>query len=478
MNPKTTGVLFLVAVALASFVYFYEIEGEEGRRTAEEQAKRLFPDFAPEDVSAVELTASDGAAVRAERRDDRWQLVAPLAFPADSATFDSMAAALAQIIGETAIEDPQGATVYGLDADEREVRFVANEREHALRIGDKTPVGANTYVARAGESEVYTVPTFGVNAFTRSLTDLRDKRILDFDRGTVNRIEASWPDGRVVLVRGDDGWELQEPVVGPADEDAVENLLSKLAFLRADGFDDDPPDDTELGLDRPAFAVRLTGSVPGDDGGEIDLALAIGSLPQAESRLVRGAQNSLYRIGADRLDDFPTNVTAYRFKQLAEFSPQAADRIDILFHSAAGESVAIQAERMEDGWTSQPESFQPGTLAALAGALSNLRAVDIAADSMGADELRGLELDPPNAVFRVFGATGDDAETDPSLLAEIHLGALRGSAGIIAQRAGDDVVYVLDYALAEKLPLSHEAFANRFRAEAEPPAEAAEAEEP
>ena len=90
---------------------------------------------------------------------------------------------------------------------------------------------------------------------------------------------------------------------------------------------------------------------------------------------------------------------------------------------------------------------------------------------MGPNELSGVGLEPANAVFRVFGGSEKGAdEADPPILAEIWLGALRGSAGIIAQRAGDDVVYVLDYALAERVPVSQEAFANRFRSDEEPPA--------
>ena len=56
MNPRTTGILLAVATALAAFVYFYEIEGEEGRQDAEQAGKRIFQGFeadgAAEEVSA------------------------------------------------------------------------------------------------------------------------------------------------------------------------------------------------------------------------------------------------------------------------------------------------------------------------------------------------------------------------------------------------------------------------------------------
>jgi hypothetical protein len=465
VNPKTTGILFLLAAALGAFVYFYEIRGEEGRRDAEEAEKRLFAGLEAEDVEAIAITSGDGASVRAERRDGRWEIVEPLVFPGDAFALDAMASALAQVTSETAIEDPQVASVYGLDADEREVRFSASGEERALRVGDKTPVGSNSYVSVVGEDGVYTVPTYRVNSFAKDLDDLREKRILDFDREAVKRIEASWPDGRVVLERGDAGWRVVQPIEAPADVETVDGLLSDLSFLRAGGFADDPPPDDETGLDRPAFAVRLSGIGSGEDGEAWEASLAIGSRPDGDSRLARAARASLYRISEDRLEDFPTDVVAYRSKQLAAFDASEAQRLDVFFHSAGGESVAITAERTADGWTSGPEPFGPGKVAALVAALANLRARDIAAESMGTEELERVGLSPANAIFSVSGEppAGGEKGGAPQL-AEVHLGILRGTDGIVAQRAGDDTVFVLDHALAEQLPVSYEAFANRFRA--------------
>jgi len=478
VNPKTTGILFLVAAALAAFVYFYEIQGEEGRRKAEEAEKRLFAGFEAADVEAISLVTRDGTPVRAERRDGGWEIVEPLVFPADDFALDAMAGALAQITSENAIEDAQEASVYGLDADEREVRFTVHGTEHALRIGDKTPMGSNSYVSVAGETGVYSVPTYRVSTFSKTFDDLREKRVLEFDREAVTRIEASWPDGHVVLERGGAGWTLVQPVEGPADEEVVDGLLSDLSFLRASGFVDDPPPDEETGLDRPAFSIRLSGPASGEGGKALDVALAIGSRSDGSTRLARAGRATLYRISEDRLEDFPTEVTAYRFKQLAAFDASEAKRLDVLFHSAAGESIAITAERSEFGWTSWPESFQPGKVASLIGTLANLRARDIAAESMGPEELERLGLSPAKAVFRVTGEAPADAEEGGApQLAEVRLGILRGSDGIFAQRAGDDTVFVLDSGLAEYLPVSYEAFVNRFRAEGVPQEPEAASEE-
>ena len=180
------------------------------------------------------------------------------------------------------------------------------------------------------------------------------------------------------------------------------------------------------------------------------------------SRGLRGPRCTASPRTASRTSRPTSWPTAIR--QLAEFEASDAKRLDILFHSAGGESVAITAERSEDGWTSRPESFAPGKVEALLGALANLRARDIAAESMGPEELADVALAPANAIFSVFGeAPAGGEEGEAPRLAEVHLGILRGTDGIFAQRAGDDTVFVLDFELAEHLPVSYEAFENRFR---------------
>jgi len=470
VNPRVTGLLFLVAAALAAFVYFYEIRGEPERRAAEEAEKRLFSGVNAADVDAIELTASDGVAVRAERRDAGWQLVAPLAFPADAFAFDAMASALAELTSETAIEDPQEAAVYGLDAVGREVRFTVGGAEHALRLGDKTPVGANTYVAVVGSPGVYTVPSYRVNAFSRALLDLRDRRVLSFDREAVKRIEARWNGGGVVLERGEDGWRLLQPLSGPADDQTVANLLSDLGVLRATGFVDDPSDEQAAGFEPPAFAVRLSGDGGGEAATPFEVGFAIANRPDGDSLLVRAGQAPLYQIDAERLDDFPTDVVAYRFKQLADFDAAEARSVEILFHAAIGESVAIHVERGEGGWTSTPEAFAAGKIDGIVAALETLRARDIAAESMGQNELAGVGLAPANAVYVVRGAVPPDAaaDTPAPTLAQVEIGRIETGRGIFARKTGQDTVYLLDPALAEHLPVSYEAFENRFRAEPAP----------
>jgi hypothetical protein len=471
LNPRTTGILFLVALALGAFVYFYEIRGGEARQEAEERARRLFPAVESGQIDWISLTTHDGKTARAERRDEGWRVVAPVDFPGDAPTLDGMADALADLKSEAVIDEPQAAAVYGLGDDAEVVSFGSAGADHQLRLGHKTPVGANTYASTDAGPGVFTVESFRATRFEKSLDDLRDRRPLRFDRENVARLELSWRGGGVVLARDGDRWHLVEPLEADADPQAVESFLSDLIFLRASGFVDDPAADTEATLDDPDYRVVVVEKGPAE-GEPARWEVDFGGLLDGSVRVARGQEHSLYQIPEERYKQLPRRVSAFRVKTLARFVPSDATRFELVFHGAgSGEAPAetIVGERGASGWTTSPESMAAGRATTMLERLSHLSAADIAAESMGPKELAGAGLAPPHAVVRVFGAVEPDAE--PAPLAAVDLGAAQ-SGHVYARVPGRDTIYLLDYDVAEDVPISLEAFRNRFLTGEQTPAAA------
>lgn len=459
VSPRTTGVLLLVAAALCAFVWFYEIEGEAHRKGIEESEKRLFAGLEPEDVVWVALTTGDGVAVRAERREGSWEIVEPLRFPGEPRAFDGIASALAEVKSQAVFDAPQAAAVYGLDDPAREVRFEADGEERALRTGDEAPMGSDRYARVVGEERVHTVPSWRAQALVEDFDALRDKRVLDFDPDAVMRIVAAWPGGRVELARDGEAWRVEVPIEGAADAETVDDVLSDLALLRAEGFVDAPPPDADTGLAEPGFRIELGLAAVGEGeaGDRRTLALAVGDVTEGGARLVRAGRDSLFRVPGARLDELPRDVSAYRFKRLADFAVGEARSVELAFSAGDGAPVTITATRGDSGWSSEPEAMAPEQLARLVEEIDGLTADAILAEGVGPDELEGLGLDPPAAAFVVRG----EGEAP---LAEVRLGVLQGSQGIVAQSGDNPQVFRLGPELAEHLPVSLVAFRNRFLA--------------
>jgi hypothetical protein len=334
-------------------------------------------------------------------------------------------------------------------------------------------------VTEVDSDAVWSVPTTAVAPFARKFDDLREKRVVEFDADAVDHIAVDWPDGGVVLERSDAGgvaWLMVRPVPGPADAETVARLLSSLTLLRADGFVDEPSAAETASLERPLIAVQLSGGGDGTHGGPFAVELVVGDEAFDGERVARGANPGLVRLRDERVASLPRTLVDYRFKELSRFPVAAAKRVEIGFASDEAESFAVTATHGDTGWTSEPEAFGPGKLEALVGALSDLRAVDIAAESLGEAELAALELAPANATFRVYGDAVDGGE--PPVLADVRLGKLRDGEGVVAQHARDETVYLIDFDETEYLPVSYSAFENHFRATADaatPPTETAPA---
>jgi hypothetical protein len=470
MKPRNTLLLALVVAALGAFVWFYEIQGAEQRSEEESASKRIFADLTADAIEWIELRTDDGQNARLERVEAGWRLVAPLAFPADRFAADGVASTLAELSAEATFDTPEPLENYGLGG-EPGLRFGGGEKSLALRIGNSTPVGGNVYMADADGKKVFAVASWRSNALKKTVKQLRDARVLDFDRAKVNRLVIQGADGRIVLAKADGGWRLAEPVDARADAEAVDGLLSDLQYLRADEFVDVPPPDAELGLVEPWLRIEL-----GLEGEAAPLAVTVGA-ERADRRVVRGAREPVFEIATSRLESLPRKLSAYRFKELSRFATDAAASFELRFQPPEGEALTITGTGGEEGWTTAPEAMQPGKASRLISELAELRAEDVMADALGDAERAALGLAKPRATLRVLGKPNEGHAGGP-VLAEVLLGDLDPERGIPAMRGGEPTAYWLGAAVTEQIPVSlaawRESFQAKEEAEAETDAEAAE----
>jgi len=476
MQPRTTALLALVACLLGAFVYFYEIEGEAEREAGLESAKRIFPGVESGAIDALELTTIDGQVARFERRDGVWRIVSPVADAADGVALDAIAGALSQLARAGSVESARGDLAqFGLGDAAQVVRFEAEGASHALRVGKSTPVGANVYVTADEAGDVAYVESFRLNAWKRSLDELRERRIVDLETGDVERLVVSWPEEggvfELVLVRNaEDDWQIEHPIAARADQETVGTLLSNLAYLQASGFVDERTPEVLDALGETAIAFRWTqaggnpeSEVEGESESESAGAGAVriaGLLDGA--RLVEGKGGALRRIAAESLDDFARRLTAYRDKTLTRLDPATLERIELAFgipgSAEAGGLVLMQKEGV---WSAEGRDLDPEAVAELAAMLASLRGGDIVAEEMGDAELASLGLAPPAVHVRLNSGAGGAAKgagdgTDEGGVASValELGRLDPERGLFARRSGDPTVFVLASETAQAIPLS------------------------
>ena len=458
MNPRTTGLLALVACLLGTFVYLYEIEGQDGREAVLESEKRLFPGVEASSVDSLELTTNDGEAARFERREGVWRVVSPVEGAGDAVALDAIAGALSQLARAGSVKTAPGDLAqFGLGDAAQIVRFEADGTGHALRVGKPTPVGGNVYVASEDGSDVAYVERFRLNAWKRSLAELRERRILTFDAGEVERLGVSWPEQagvfELVLVRdADHVWQIEKPIAARADQEQVNTLLSNLGYLEASGFVDVRTPAVEDALRETAISFRWSTA-----GSEQESRFRIAGLFSEGDggRLVESEGGGLRLIAAERLDDFERRLTDYRDKELIQVDGASLERIELEFATAAGaEGRSVVLVQKQGVWSADGRELDPEAIAGLAANLASLRASDIAADEMGEAELASVGLAPPAVRVRMVSGTGAAGASGEAASPVVELGRLDPERGLFARRGTDPTVFLLPASLAESLPLS------------------------
>jgi len=467
MNPRTTGMLAVVAALLGGFVYFYEIGGEATRKSAEQAEKRIFAGLDAIDIEAITLRTQDGIEAHFGRSEGSgsWELLDPWRAPADGIALDGIAGALANLSRAGRVETPTGLAEYGLADDAQIVRFEVNGEPKGLRIGRSTPLGGNLYVAPLGSEIVSYVATFKLNALKRELADLRDRSILSFEPADVTALSLVWPGSEIVFEKQGGAWTMRSPVEELADAMTVRDLLTDLSYLRAAGFADEQSAARSAAMEEVALEFRLTTS------GEMQ-RVTIGGLLDGQ-RLVRGPTGQIFTIAPERLDDFERTVPAYRFRTLSEFEVSAARRLVLRFETEVGEQRVVEARLEGAGWIGQDPSIDSERAADLVREMARLRAMTIVADAMGAAERASIGLAPPRVSIRIEAEQKAEAEADVGPLAEVAIGRLHEQRGLYAQRVGDPKIYLLDSGVARDLPISWQAFGSRFEAKAVAAAERA-----
>jgi hypothetical protein len=96
MRFRTTAILAVLLVALATFYYVYEIRQAPEREKAATVKDRLWKELEAKDVEEIVVRKGD-ATLHLKKAGDAWSLVAPVAAPADRQAAEDLATSLATL---------------------------------------------------------------------------------------------------------------------------------------------------------------------------------------------------------------------------------------------------------------------------------------------------------------------------------------------------------------------------------------------
>src|SRR5438105_703462 len=189
MRFKGTTILFILFVILGGYVYFTEYRGKEERQKQEESKKKAFAVEA-KDVSEISLTYPDRASITAVRKGEKqWEITSPTGIQADSDELEQLASNIPQISREdTVAQNAQDLAPYGLK--EPPVKLSAklkDGKQLEILFGSDNPKKTFTYAKLCGSNDVFLAGSNWAKTFTKSVSDVRNKKILEFETRSEER---------------------------------------------------------------------------------------------------------------------------------------------------------------------------------------------------------------------------------------------------------------------------------------------------
>ncbi len=427
MNPKTTVIAAAVFAALAVYIYHYEQEPVPS--DAESKYERIF-DFEAETIQQIEVRREEDEDITLRRTgEDTWLLLAPIEVDADSVASTSLANAAASLERERVIAEGEfNLADFGLDAPQLELELDLQDASQptTLLFGDETPTGSNLYATLAGGNEVFVMAESSQYALEKSGWELRDKRILRFDRDEVEKVVVKLPEKQFTLARTSmDFWNVAEPVLTRADRYKASGLVSMLDSSKMQELVSESAEDvSQYGLRSPTYEVEIQLADGSSD------TLLVGNQKDTNYYARNPDRTLVYLIGESVINDVKRDETEYISKKLFAFATYQAKKLQLT--SAEGTTRVYEKvnEDNQDVWkqTAPEARDMEGTeVDDLLYKLNGTEAEELVTEGSG--------LTAPRHTITVWSGESEDVE-------ELAIGEPTSDA-VYAQRKGDELILKL-----------------------------------
>lgn len=324
MRFKTTIILAGVLLLLSAYLYFIEIPG---KRKSEEETKVFNLDW--EKVSELRLRLGDEETVCSKNTEGEWEITEPLKAEANQALVELALNSLKNLEIKRVVESlPKDLSPYGLAYPNAEATIIsAGEPEGlTLQLGWKGQIGDSLFVKRKDENRVLLVSHDLGKKIVKQASDLRERRVVIFDRSELKRIGLSYPDRRILLARQQEGWWILEPIKVRASNFDVPQLILALTAMKIEEFIDEPADLGQYGLAHPRVRVTLE-----LEGKETKPIILLGK-KKKDSELAyakRESKRPVYLVKSYVIEDLIREVNQLREKKLFGFDRADVSKIEI-----------------------------------------------------------------------------------------------------------------------------------------------------
>ena len=240
---KRIFVLLFVAISLGLFVFIYEIEGDKKREQKKQYNESLFK-LKNNDIKLVRLK-NNSQTIQYEKNDNSWNITQPINLEVDKNIIDSQISVflnskIKRIIGQV---DENKLKNYGLGSSNIELYIETfNGLKINYEIGNESATKGDLFVLDKDSNSVILSSNELKVQTQKTLFELRDKKIIHFDKSNVNQISIITENDSIIIKNEDkinQLWKITSHDLN-GDNSQIDNYLSSLKRYTAVDFIDNP----------------------------------------------------------------------------------------------------------------------------------------------------------------------------------------------------------------------------------------------
>ena len=240
---KRIFILLFVAISLGLFVFIYEIEGDKKREQKKQYNESLFK-LKNDDIKLVRLK-NNSQTIQYEKNDNSWKITQPINLEVDKNIIDSQISVflnskIKRIIGQV---DENKLKNYGLGLSKIELFIETfNGLKINYEIGNESATKGDLFVLDKDSNSVILSSNELKVQTQKTLFELRDKKIIHFDKSNVNQISIITKNDSITIKNEDkinQLWKITSHDIN-GDNSQIDNYISSLNRYTAVDFIDNP----------------------------------------------------------------------------------------------------------------------------------------------------------------------------------------------------------------------------------------------
>ncbi len=437
MKFKGTALMAAVFLSLVLYYFFVDLPAEQKEKIEKEYAEKLLP-LEMEKVVEFSLTGNSEPIALKRKAPYKWDIIRPLSASGDSPEAEAFISEIENLKKTRVVEEnPKDLSIYGLSPPTLKIYFkFENKNEETLLIGNESPLGDHLYFKRENHPAVMMAAS-SRSRFEKSVYSFRDKTLLNFNTGSIQRIQILREKNPLEFKKTGAVWEISGDIRARGDKDAIMNFLQAIQFSRVREFVDENPDSLKsYGLNPPALKLTLE-----NEKGEAH-TLSLGNPREGKGYFgkINDSQNIV--LADTRLFETLSQKTV----EFLDKTLLAFDEKEILELSLQSENETIRVVRGEsDGWDIQSPIKTTADLFTVNSLLFDLKETQIST-------FIKISLETPESFGLDTSRKSFSLKMKDSKIWTLQLGnQSTNGQQVFAQRTGEPTVFSISKEVVDKL---------------------------